>query len=831
MLRNRVLLLVAGCLALTPFPSGDAHLSARQLTAPSPVASHAPYEAVISSFCAGCHNQRLRTGGLALDALDMSDVGTRADVWEKVFQKLRMGAMPPPGQPRPDKPALDAFLAWLETELDLAFDRDPNPGRPGSVHRLNRFEYRNAVRDVIGLDIDVDALLPVDDADKNGFDNVATMLSVSPTLLERYLSAARKLSRLALGIPPVGPATDTYKAPILLDQNGATSEHLPFGSRGGFAVQHYFPVDGEYVIKVRLRRQLYDYIVGLGSPHRLEVRVDGERVLASTVGGGATGTPPPASFVGEVFGDPAWEKYALGADAGLETRFRARAGSRIVGVAFLSRLASVEDGVQPPKGTSRLEERDEMLEGNPAVDSLAIDGPYSVDGPGDTPSRRTILGCNPASVDAEPACARQILSTLARRAYRRPITETEIGTLLRFFEEGRREGSFDRGLQFAIERILADPNFFFRIERDPANVAPDTAYRLSDLEIASRLSFFLWSSVPDEELLDAATSGRLKEPAVLEQQVRRMLASPRARAALVDNFVAQWLQLRPLRSAAPSDTEFPDFDDNLREAFRQETNLFVASTLEEDRSVTTLLSANYTFVNERLARHYQIPNVYGTRFRRVTFDDDERRGGLLGHGSILTVTSYPNRTSPVLRGKWLLENVLGTPPPPPPPDVPSLPERGEGGKAASVRERLEQHRKNPVCANCHAPMDPLGFALEHYDAIGAWRTNGEAGSAVDSTGTLPDGTRVDGLEGLRELLVSRREQFAGALTEKLLSYAVGRGLEYYDLPAVRRIVRESAADDYRWSSLILGVVRSVPFQMRRSRAEEAGSPAAAVQRP
>jgi mono/diheme cytochrome c family protein len=830
MLRIRVLLLVAGCLALKPFPAGDGRLRAQQVLSPSPAAARAPHEAVIGSYCAGCHNQRLRTGGLAFDALDMSDVGARADVWEKVFQKLRMGAMPPPGLPRPDKPTLDAFIAWLETELDLSAGREPNPGRTGSVHRLNRFEYRNAVRDLLGLDIDVDALLPVDDADKNGFDNVATMLSVSPALLDRYLSAARKLSRLALGIPPVGPATDTYKAPLLLDQNGATSEQLPFGSRGGFAVQHYFPVDGEYVIKVRLRRQLYDYIVGLGSPHRIEVRVDGERVLASTVGGAATGAPPPASFVGEVFGDPAWEKYALGADAGLETRFRARAGSRIVGVAFLSRLTSAEDGVQPPKGSSRLEERDEMLEGNPAVDSLAIDGPYSVEGPGDTPSRRTILSCAPANAAAEPACARRILSALARRAYRRPITEAEVGILMRFFEDGRTEGSFDTGLQFAIERVLADPNFFFRIERDPANIAPDTAYRLSDLEIASRLSFFLWSSVPDGELLDVAASGRLKEPAVLEQQVRRMLASPRARAALVDNFVAQWLQLRPLRSATPSDAEFPDFDDNLREAFRQETNLFVASTLEEDRSVTALLSANYTFVNERLARHYQIPNVHGPRFRRVTLDEDGRRGGLLGHGSMLTVTSYPNRTSPVLRGKWLLENLLGTPPPPPPPDVPSLPDRGEGGKAASVRERLEQHRKNPVCASCHAPMDPLGFALEHYDGIGAWRT-GEAGSPVDSSGTLPDGTRVDGLKGLRELLVSRREQFAGALTEKLLSYAIGRGLEYYDLTAVRRIVRESASDDYRWSSLILGIVRSVPFQMRRSRGEEAVSPVVAVQRP
>ena len=539
------LLVVAGWLGVTVVASGGSQAT---LQPAAGVSALSPHQKVLGSYCVSCHNERLRTGGLAFDRFDMSNVGGQAEVWEKVLLKLRMGAMPPPGRPRPDKPTLDAFVSWLETELDTSAARDVNPGRTGSVHRLNRSEYQNAIRDLLGLEIDVAALLPVDDADKNGFDNVANMLSVSPALLDRYLAAARKVSRLALGIPPVGPMTDTYKVPALLDQNGQVSEDLPFGSRGGFAIRHYFPVDGEYIIKIRLRRQLYDYVVGLGSPHQMEVRVDGERVLSSTVGGAETLKAPPASFVGEVFGDPAWEKYALNADAGLQVRFRANAGPRVVGVAFLSRQAELEDGVRPPgRSGGRLEERDEMLEGNPSIDSVAIDGPYAVEGPGDTPSRRTILACRPAVTTEEQACARRILSSIARRAYRRPVTDREIGTLLRFYADGRRDGTFDTGLQFGLERVLADPNFLFRVERDPANAAPGTAYRLSDLELASRLSFFLWSSVPDEELLDVAARGRLKNPAVLEQQVRRMLVSPRSKAALVDNFVGQWLQLRPLR--------------------------------------------------------------------------------------------------------------------------------------------------------------------------------------------------------------------------------------------------------------------------------------------
>ncbi len=821
--------MVAGGLGVAAVASSVAPVMA-QIRGPARVPSNAvaaaPQRAMLTSHCVTCHNTKLRTAGLALDAPEMSDVALRPDVWEKVLQKVRMGAMPPAGIGRPEKVVTDAFLVWLEDELDRAAAAHPNPGRTASVHRLNRSEYRNAIRDLLGLDVDVDSLLPVDDADKNGFDNVAANLSVSPALLDRYLSAARRLSRMALGIPPIRPLTDTYKAGVLLDQNGFVSEDLPFGSRGGLAIRHYFPVDGEYRLSVRLRRQLYDYVVGLGAPHRLEARIDGSLVLAATVGG-MKGTPPPASFVGEVFGDAEWENYALTADAGLETRFRAKAGLRTVSVTFISRQAEVEDGVTPPRGSGRQEERDEMLEGNPAIDSASIDGPYVVDGPGDTPSRRAILVCEPRVAAEEAGCARRILSSIARRAYRRPVTDREVAVLIRFFDEGRKGGSFDTALQFGIERILADPNFFFRVEREPSKIAPGAPYRLSDLELASRLAFFLSSSVPDEELLEVASQGRLKDPGVTERQVKRMLASPQATAALTRNFAAQWLQLRQLRNVSPSD-EFQEFDENLRQAFEQETMLLLEHTLREDASVLDLIGADYTFVNERLARHYRIPNVRGQRFRRVALEGNEQRGGLLGHGSILTVTSYPNRTSPVLRGKWLLENILGTPPPPPPPDVPGLPERGQDGTRASVRERLEQHRRNPTCAACHAPMDPLGFALEHYDAIGAWRVTGEGGTPVDASGRLPDGATVDGLKGLRSLLMSRPEQFARTVTEKLMSYALGRGLEYNDMPVVRRIVRDSASSGYRWSSLITGIVNSDSFQMRMSRGDSL-RPAVAAQ--
>ena len=599
-----------------------------------------------------------------------------------------------------------------------------------------------------------------------------------------------------------------YEVPKGLVQDDRASEDLPFGTRGGIAAHHRFPLDAEYVVKVRLRRQLYDYIIGLGRPHQLEVRLDGKLMKVFTIGGENKGRRAPATFVGQIQGDPEWEQYMHSADAGLEVRFPVKAGARVVAVSFRKDNAEPE-GV-PQRSGGRSLALLESYDGDPAVDSVAIGGPYNVTGPGATPTRRKIFVCTPPDASGEPACARKIVSTLARRAYRRPVTEEDVQTLLDFYNADRKRGGFEAGIQSALERILASPDFLFRLEGAPANLAPGAVYRLGDTEIASRLSFFLWSSIPDDQLLDLAARGKLKDPAILDQQVRRMLADPRA-SALVDNFVSRWLNLFKLRSAAPDPDIFLDFDENLRQAFEQETLLFVKSQLQADRSVVDLLNANYTFLNERLARHYKIPNVYGERFRRVELTDD-KRGGLLGQGSILTVTSYPNRTSPVLRGKWLLEMILGTPPPPPPPDVPALKENGEGGHPVSVRERLELHRQNPACAVCHVRMDPLGFALENFDAIGKWRT-ADDGAPIDASASLPDGTKFEGMAGLRKVLLSRREQFVGTFTEKLLTYALGREVESYDLPAVRKITREAAAGDYRWSSIISGIVKSVPFQM------------------
>jgi hypothetical protein len=828
----------------------------------SPLSSHRD---VLDKYCVTCHNEKLRVAGLTLDTIDVDNVSAGAQVWEKVIRKLRMGAMPPPGRPRPDRGTYDALASWLETEIDRAAVARPEPGRTESVHRLNRAEYQNAIRDLLAMEIDVAALLPADDADQHGFDNMADVLSVSPALMERYLSAARKISRLAVGLPPAGPVVEMHRLSLLLYQDDHLSEDLPFGSRGGVAIRHYFPVDGEYDLKIRLQRNYVEYVRGLGTPHELEIRVDGVRIKQFTVGGEAKGTPAPASYAGNIFGLPEWEQYALNADAGLEVRVRAKAGPRLVAVSFVKKQWEPE-GVLQPRQTGFPLAINERGDENPAVETVTIGGPYTVDGPGDTPSRQRIFVCRPDPIPSPQRsplrgegarsagegddCARTILSSLARRAYRRPVADGDIRTLLAFYKVSRSKGAlrqasperrssfdqaqddrsrraqdvvsqsshdFDAGIQLALQRMLADPDFLFRIEQDPENVPPATAYRLSDLDLASRLSFFLWSSIPDDELLDLAARGKLKHPKVLGQQVRRMIADARSKA-LVDNFAGQWLVLRNVRDVFPDPSVFADFDENLREAFRRETELFLESQLRGDRSVVDVLNADYTFVNERLARHYGIPNVYGNRFRRVTFTSD-RRGGVLGHGSILTLTSYPNRTSPVLRGKWILENLLGTPPPPPPPDVPALPDRGEAGRPASVRERLEQHRKNPTCAVCHSQMDPLGFALENFDAIGRWRTTGEGRLPIDASGALPDGSQFDGLAGLRALLVGHREQFVETVIEKLLSYAVGRGVEYYDRPAIRKIAREAAASDYRWSSIILGIVKSAPFQMRRSASE------------
>jgi cytochrome c5 len=789
---------------------GYLHAAGLQTTVAAPVRPPGPSStaatasssnrALLDRYCVTCHSERLRTGNLILakEAVDPDHVRTAVPVWEKVVQKLRSGAMPPAGRPRPDPSAVDALVSSLETSLDRTAAETPNPGRP-TIHRLNRAEYANAIRDLLALDIGATTLLPPDDA-AFGFDNNADVLTISPGLFERYMSTARRIARLAIGDPTLRPAVETYELSRYLLQDDRVSEDMPFGSRGGIAIQHYFPLDAEYAVKVQLQRRRPT------DAQQLEIRVDGERVKLFQVGGSAAKSA-----------DDSENQSASGP---FEVRLPVKAGPHLVAATFLQRTI-VPDGLSPaylPVGNISFRGK-RGAEGT--VERVEIAGPYNSQGPSDTPSRRRIFVCRPAARRSSPdtqasedGCARRILGTLARRAYRRPIADQDLQKLLKFYRQGRAQDGFDAGIQSALERLLVDPQFLFRVEREPAVPPTGGVFRVSDAELASRLSFLLWSSIPDDELLDLATRGKLADGAVLEQQVRRMLGDPRA-SALVSNFAAQWLYLRNVRAVAPDVNAFPGFDGNLREALLEETELFVTSQLREDRSVVDLLTANYTFLNERLARHYGVPGIYGSHFRRVTITDPNRVG-LLGQGSILMVTSYATRTSPVVRGKWLLENILGAPPPAPPANVPPLPDAGAEGRVMSVRERMEQHRKDPVCASCHAQMDPLGFALENYDAIGRWRSADETHAAIDSTAMLADGRIVHGPVELRELLVAKRENFVTTVTQKLLTYALGRGLEAYDMPAVRRIVRDAEQSDYRWSALILGIAKSVPFQMRRS---------------
>ncbi len=767
---------------------------------------------VLDRYCVTCHNARLKTAGLELDHLDADHVADHAEQWEKVVTKLRSGEMPPPGRPRPDAAAYQAVVSALESALDAAAAEKPYPGRV-PVHRLNRVEYANAVRDLLGLEIDGRSVLSSDEADQEGFDNVASVLSVSPALLENYLSAARTVSRLAVGDPARRPVIDTFKISKALVQDERLGDDLPFGSQGGVLIRYNFPLDGEYEIKVLLRRQEYDYIIGMGEPHQIDFRLDGVRLKRFTVGGEAKGMTTPENFAGNTQGDPEFEEYMHSADAHLEVRAPVKAGLHEIGVSFVRRLWEPEGILQPPQtGFGRT--TNEYYHGNPAVEIVSIGGPYGVPAVGDSPSRRRIFLCGPKTIAAEEPCARTILSTLAARAYRRPVTDRDLQVLLDFYSSARADGDFDAGIQRAVERILAAPSFLFRIEREPAGVAAGTAYRLSDLELASRVSFFLWSSIPDDELRNAAARGSLRDPAALEQQVRRMLRDPRS-SALVDNFAARWLELSKLPGVVPDTELYPEFDENLRDAMQQETRLFVGSQLRENRSVVELLTADYSFLNARLAAHYGIPNIYGDHFRRVTFTN-ATRGGLLGQASVLTVTSYPNRTSVTMRGKWLLANLLGAPPPPPPADIPALKEAGAEGQPRSLRERMEMHRSNPACASCHQRMDPLGFALENFDADGKWRTISD-GAPIDPSATFPDGTRFEGVVGLRSLMVSHKEDFVRTLGGKLLAYGIGRGLDHHDMPAIRGIARAAGTADYSWSSIITAIVTSPPFSMAVAR--------------
>lgn len=778
----------------------------------STAAEATPSQALVETYCLTCHNERTQSGGMVLEGKDPSNVEAEPETWERAIRKLRAGTMPPRGRPRPDTPVLTAFVEGLESDLDAAAVAAPNPGRKG-VHRLNRAEYANVIRDLLALEIDSTALLPADTG-SFGFDNIADALSVSPGLVERYMIAAQTVSRLAVGDASTPPSETIYPLSFFLMQDERMGEDLPFGSRGGLAVDHYFPLDGEYDLQVRLQRSVVNLgggIRGLDAEEHIDVRLDGELVTRFTLGGNDDE---------KVWRGPYQEtELQRFADDPLTIRFPAKAGQRKLTVTFesdrwmqegvgITRLPVASYGFASGRISAPTEGKIEM-----GIEQLEIRGPFNGNTPESTASRDRIFTCVPTGTEDEESCARTIFSQLARRAYRRPVNDADVDVLIELFRDGRGEGTFDTGIQWALERMLVDPDFLFRVERDPADVGSASMYRISDLELASRLSFFLWSSIPDEPLLDAAVRGVLHEPAELNRQVQRMLADPKS-SALVDGFFDQWLSQRTLAIKRPDLLEFPEFDENLRAGFRRETELFLESQLQEDRSIKELLSADYTFVNERVASHYGIPNVYGPHFRRVDVLD-ERQIGVLGHGSLLMVTAYENRTSPVTRGKFMLANVLGVIPPAPPANVPPFPEAEHGEAPPSVRARMEQHRRNPVCAACHQMIDPLGFAFENFDAIGSWRTM-DGTAAIDASGSLPDG-RVE-FDGAQEFLsqVLETDGFVALVAEKLLTYALGRGAAYYDMPLVRQLARDTADEGYRWSSLIMGIVESQPFQMRSS---------------
>ncbi|MBL9190474.1 MAG: DUF1592 domain-containing protein [Opitutaceae bacterium] len=757
-----------------------------------------PVNALVSKYCLDCHDAGTKKGGLSLEGLDSAKLPADAAIWEHVARKLHHRQMPPLGEARPDTASYERVVAVLTGSLDRAAAAQPNPGRTDTFRRLNRTEYQNAIRDLLGVTIDATALLPNDEP-SHGFDNVAVG-NLSPTLLDRYVSAAQKIARLAVGTPRKAPGGDTFRVRPDVTQEEHV-EGLPLGTRGGILIPYFFPQDGDYEIAVRLQRDRNEQVEGLRRPHEIEVLLDRERVAVATV------KPPGA------------DKNAEAVDRHLKFVLAVKAGTRDVGVTFPKDPSAVLENERAPFASRFNMHRHPRTA--PAVFQVTITGPFDAKGAGDTPSRRLIFGNSPTAAKLttsaeQEAAAREILTPIIRRAYRRPITADDLRRPLQFFHEGSAEGAgFEAGIEHALTAVLVSPQFLFRIEADPKDIAPGTAYRVSDLELASRLSFFLWSSLPDDSLIDAATRGDLRDAAKLDAQVRRMLADDRAKN-LVTNFAAQWLHLRGLDAITPDARRFIDFDDNLRQAMRRETELFVESIFREDRPVTELLSADYTFLNERLAHHYKVPHVFGSQFRRVSFADDpaRQRGGLLRHGSILTVTSYATRTSPVIRGHWILANLIGEPPPPPPPNVPSLDE-GVVSATLPIRQRLAKHRENPACASCHNVMDPVGFALENFDAVGRWRSE-EDHRPVDVSGGLADGSIFEGVAGLERALLQRPELFAETFAEKLLTFALGRGVAAHDGPALRAIARRAQADSFRFSSVILGIVHSVPFQMRKS---------------
>jgi len=792
-------------LAIQARPAAQQSAPQAKSTQSSPLAGALPsassHRQTIDRYCVTCHNQRLVTAGLKLDEADVAKPGEGAELWEKVVRKLRTGMMPPPNMPQPSTEERQALVSWLETSLDKAAAAKPNPGRTETLRRLNRTEYQHAIRDLLAVDIDAASLLPADESG-HGFDNV-TVGDLPPTLVDRYISAAQKISALAIGNTQTSLQSDIIRVPPDVTQEEHV-EGLPIGTRGGVLIPYTFAQHGEYDIQIYLARGYSGDVDGLkdAQPHEIKVLLDRTPVGEFTVQRPANGDD---SLI----------------DRNMKIRVPVTAGPHKLGVTFVRNASSLLETARQPLQAHFNERRHPRI--TPAILQVSITGPYAPQGANDTPSRRRIFVCHPASAKGsgeagsssaeETACAKKILSTLMRRAYRRPISEADVEGPMAFYREGRSERDFDAGIGKALSAVLISPEFLFRVEVDPDKTTAGAAYRISDLELASRLSFFLWSSIPDDPLLDSATRGELHRPEVLERHVRRMLADPRS-FNLATNFAGQWLRLRNLTAVDPNVRVYPDFDDNLRQAFRQETELFVDSVLRENRSVRDLLRADYTFLNERLAKHYGIPNVYGSRFRRVELGPESRRGGLLRHGSILAVTSYATRTSPVIRGVWVLSNIVGAPPPPPLPDVPAL----DGNVPANlpIRERMSAHRASPVCASCHRTIDPVGFALENFDAVGRWREDEGDSGTIDVSGTLPGVGDVKGVAGLEQALLQRPELFAATLTEKLLTFALGRGIEYYDAPAVRKILREAEPGGYRFSSLILGIVNSVPFQMRRS---------------
>jgi mono/diheme cytochrome c family protein len=781
---------------LTAYFFAFAALACPQTSAKKPASALATRSALAAKYCAGCHNDTVKAGSMTLTSLDLAHPWQNADLAEKVIRKVRAGMMPPAGMPRPSLAEMNAFAASLENTIDAQAAAHPNPGRP-ALHRLNRTEYANSIHDLLDLNVDAAALLPVDDM-SHGFDNMSDVLTVTPALMDGYIRAAGKISRQAIGDPHASPAMVTYRIPRVISQMRHV-EGTPFGTRGGISIVHNFPADGEYSFKMIFYASLDGPLFGRnqGKGQQIEISINGARVALLDI-------DPNLKSTGDLRTPP----------------IKIKGGPQRVAAAFIQKFdGPLEDDVMPIE----LSLADLNNAAFPGVTSLphlsdfSISGPFNPTGISDTPSREKVFICRPEAGADELPCARKIISKLARQAYRRPVSEADLEDLLGFYQQGRNKSDFEAGITTALQAIISSPEFVFRFERTPPGVAPGANYRISDLELASRLSYFLWSSAPDEQLIALAGEGKLSNPVTLDRQVRRMLADPRSEA-LSSNFASEWLHLQNLRPVQPDAFLFPNFDKNLALSMQHETQLFFDSIMREDRNVLDLLTANYTYVDELLAKHYGIPNVLGSRFRRVELTDDNRRG-LLGQGSILTMTSISNRTSPVARGKYVMEVLLGTPPPSPPPNVPPLKESADTGKILSVREKMEEHRANAVCAACHKMMDPIGFALENYDAVGVWRTK-DSGFPIDATGQMFDGAKLDGPASLRQAILNHKDSFLGSFTENLLSYAAGRVLEPSDMPAVRAIAHQAARNNNHFSSYIMGVVQSAPFRMRRAEAPE-----------